>query len=262
MGLQLKEIQRQLLLTDKKRIMSNIKNYLFTLFAFSSLLLTLSSCLKKDPESRITQVLLVPLSPNATPCDFSINSTIYATTVGYSTTTGTIRYTFPYYTIEPKAASNIAYNVTGTPAKFASVIKDLEEDKVYSTFLIDSIGKAKAVIVTDDLTDPAPGKVKLRFFHFSPNTVPLDVVIMGTTGNLFTGRTFNDQAITADKERFIEIDAGTYTFLFNNASTGATVYTTSAQSLLPDRIYTLAVRGFTGGTGTQAIGAWVYPNKP
>ena len=83
-----------------------------------------------------------------------------------------------------------------------------------------------------------------------------------STGNLFTGRTFNDQAVAADKEKFIEIDAGTYTFLFNNASTGATVYTTSAQSLLPDRIYTLAVRGFTGGTGTQAIGAWVYPNKP
>jgi hypothetical protein len=85
---------------------------------------------------------------------------------------------------------------------------------------------------------------------------------MGATGKLFTGRTFNDQAITVDKEKFIEIDAGTYTFIFNNASTGAIIYTTSAQSLLPDRIYTLAVRGFTGGTGTQAIGAWVYPNKP
>jgi hypothetical protein len=45
-------------------------------------------------------------------------------------------------------------------------------------------------------------------------------------------------------------------------TTGATVYTTSAQVLLTDRIYTLAVRGFTGGAGTQAIGAWVYPNLP
>lgn len=242
--------------------MSIIKKYSFTIFCIGSLLFSVISCVKKDPESSIAQVLLVPLSPNATACDFSINGTLYATTVGYSTTTGTLRYTFPYYTIEPKAGSTIAYNVTGTTNKFASVSKDLEEDKVYSTFLIDSVSKAKAVIVTDDLTDPTPGKIKIRFFHFSPNTVPVDVIIQGATSKLFTNRSYNDQVVTTTNENFIEIDPGTYTFLFNNASTGATVYTTSAQLLFPDRIYTIAVRGFTGGTGTQAIGAWVYPNKP
>lgn len=243
--------------------MKNIKTNLFTLLAICSLLFTIfTGCVKKDPESKITQVLLVPLSPNATAVDFSINGTLYATTVGYSTTTGTVRYTFPYYTVEPKAGSVVSYNATGRTTSFASVTKDLDEDKVYSTFLIDSIGKAKAVIVTDDLNDPTPTKIKIRFFHFSPNTVPLDVVIQGATGKLFTNRSFNDQATSTDLEKFIEIDPGTYTFLFNNATTGATVYTTTAQVLLPDRIYTLAARGFTGGTGTQAIGAWVYPNKP
>jgi hypothetical protein len=88
------------------------------------------------------------------------------------------------------------------------------------------------------------------------------VVIQGATSKLFTARSYNDQVANTAYESFIEIDAGTYTFLFNNSGTGANVYTTSAQTLLPDRIYTLAVRGFTGGTGTQAIGAWVYPNKP
>jgi len=242
--------------------MKNKQNYLVTLIAIGVLLFTLTGCIKKDPESRIAQVLLVPLSPNATACDFSINGTLYATTVGYSTTAGTIRYTLPYYTIEPKAGSTIAYNVTGFNNAFASLTADLQEDYVYSTFLIDSVSKAKAVIVTDDLTDPTPGKVKIRFFHFSPNTVPLDIVIQGTTNKLFAGRSFNDQVTTNAHEKFIEIDAGTYTFVFTNAATGATVYTTSAQSLLPDRIYTLAARGFTGGAGAQAIGAWVYPNKP
>ena len=218
--------------------MKYIKTNLFTLLVISSLLIaTIPGCLKKDPESKITQVLLVPLSPNATACDFSINGTLFATTVNYSTTTGTIRYTFPYYTVEPKPGSIISYNATGSITnKFSSVTADLLEDKVYSTFLIDSIGKAKAVIVTDDLSDPTPAKVKIRFFHFSPNTVPLDIVIQGATGKLFTNRSFNDQVTSTDIEKFIEIDPGTYTFLFNNATTGATVYTTSAQSLLPDRI--------------------------
>ena len=242
--------------------MSNKKNYFFTLAAIGSLLLTIFGCLKKDPESKITQVLFVPLSPNATAVDFSINSTLYATTVNYSTTTGTVRYSFPYYTLEPRAGSVIAYNSSGSNIAFASVTRDLEENKVYSTFLIDSVLKAKAVIVMDDLSDPTPGKVKIRFFHFSPNTVPLDVVNSATSVKMFANRSFNDQVTTTSHENFMEIDAGTYTFIYKNVTTGATIYTTSAQVLLPDRIYTLAVRGFTGGTGTQAIGGWVYPNKP
>ncbi|MBC7888611.1 MAG: DUF4397 domain-containing protein [Ferruginibacter sp.] len=242
--------------------MYNKKNYFFSLAVICSLLFTINSCVKKDPESKITQVLFVPLSPNAIACDFSIDGTLYATTVNYSTTAGTIRYTFPYYTIETKAGSVIAYNATGTNNKFASVTKDLQEDKVYSTFLIDSVSKAKAVIVNDDLTEPTPGKVKIRFFHFSPNTPAVDVVISATSAKLFTNRAFNDQVANTAYENFIEVEPGNYTFLFNNVTTGLTAYTTSVQSLLPDRIYTLAARGFTGGAGAQALGAWVYPNKP
>jgi Domain of unknown function (DUF4397) len=239
----------------------NKKKYLFPLLIIGTLPL-INSCVKKDPESKIAQLLLVPLSPNATPCDFSINGTLYATTIGYSTTAGTIRYTLPYYTIEPKAGSTIAYNVTGSPTPFATVTKDLQEDNVYSTFLIDSVSKAKAIIVTDDLSDPAPGKVKIRFFHFSPNAPAVDVVIQGTTNKLFANRSFNDQVANTVNEKFIEIDPGNYTFLFNIAATGITAYTTSSQTLLPDRIYTIAARGFVGGAGSQALGGWVYPNKP
>jgi len=247
--------------------MSQLKKYLYTFFAFSGLFLTFDSCIKKDPESKIAQVLLVHLSPNAAAADFSVNGTLYAAAIPYttqtaSTFTSTIRYTLPYYTVEPKTGSTIAYNLTGTPTALASGTKDLQDEKVYSTFLIDSANKLKVAIVNDDLSDPTSGKVKIRFFHFSANTVPLDVSISGGTGKLFTNRSFNDQVTSTEYEKFIEINPGVYTFLFTNNSTGATVYTTSSQTLLPDRIYTIAARGFTGGTGTLAIGAWVYPNKP
>lgn len=249
--------------------MINKRTSLLTIFFCSCILLTINSCVKKDPESSIAQVLLVPLSPNTVPattrtfisCDFSINGTLYATQVGYNTTAGTVRYTLPYYTVEPKAGSIIAYNVSGLNNKYGSVTKDLEEDKVYSSFLIDTIGSTKTVIVNDNLDDPTPGKVKIRFFHFSPNAPALDVVIQGTTTKLFANRAYNDQAANAAYESFIEINPGTYTFLFANATTGATEYTTSAQILLPDRIYTMAARGVKGNV-TSPLGAWVYPNKP
>ena len=241
--------------------MRNKRNNLFILVVISTLF-SISGCVKKDAPSQITQVLLVPLSPNAPAIDFVINGVTLATTIGYSSTVGTTRYSLPYYTIPPKAGSVVAYNLTGTKTALSSGTKDLEEDKVYSTFLIDSFSKAKTVMVNDDLTDPTPGKVKIRFFHFSPNTPALDVVNMGATAKIFAARSFNDQAATPTKENFIEIDPGNYTFLFNDAATGATLYTTTLQSLLPDRIYTLAARGFTGGAANQALGAWVYPNKP
>ncbi len=238
-------------------------NKVFSKFLFFiTISIVFIGCVKKDSVGTIAQVLLVPLSPNATAVDFSINGNIVATAVGYSTTVGTVRYTLPYYTIEPKAGSIIAYNNNGFPTAKASVTKDLLDDNVYSTFLIDSANKIKAVIVSDNLAEPTVGKVKIRFFHFSPNTVPLDVEIQGATNKLFTARSFNDQASNTSFENFIEIDPGAYTFLFKNASTGAILYTTTSQTLLTERIYTIAARGFTGGIGSQALGAWVYPNKP
>jgi hypothetical protein len=224
--------------------------------------LFITSCVKKEPLSTLTQVLFVPLSPNSTSVNFFLAGENKATQVGYSTTTGTIRYTFPYYSIPATKGAIIAYNNPVNNATIVSVTKDLDDEKIYSTFLIDSIGKAKMAVVNDDLSEPTPGNVKVRFFNFSPNLPTLNVGLVSNTTNMWSNRSFNDQAVTTTLEKFIEIPAGNYTFEFRNAATGAVIYTTSAQSFLPERIYTIAARGFMGGTGTQAIGALVYPNKP
>jgi hypothetical protein len=238
------------------------KNKLNTILIAFGVLATFAGCVKKDPIRPSAQVLFVPLSPNSTAVDFSLNGSLVGTTFNYSATVGTVRYTIPYFIFEPKASNTFAYNFTGGSIVAGSVTQAVNDEEAYSTFLIDSIGKAKVAIVKDDLAETTPGKVKIRFFHFSPNTVPMDVTIQGATSKLFVNRSFNDQATTASYQNFIEIDPGTYTFVFSNATTGAMLYTTSAQVLLTDRIYTLAARGFTGGAGNQALGAWVYPNKP
>jgi hypothetical protein len=239
------------------------QKYKLTIFSFAlASIFSFSGCVKKDPMRSSAQVLFVPLSPNSTAVDFSLNGNIVATTVNYSTSAGTIRYTLPYFIFEPKATNTFAYNFTGGNIVAGSVSQAVNDEEAYSTFLIDSIGKAKVAIVKDDLTEATPGKVKIRFFHFSPNTVPMDVTIQGATNKLFVNRSFNDQAVTTSHQNFIEIDPGTYTFIFTNATTNAVLYTTSAQLLFTDRIYTLAARGFTGGTGNLALGALVYPNKP
>ncbi len=222
-----------------------------------------NSCVKKDELQRITQVLLVPLSPNAGAVNFSVNGDVKATQVNYSSSTGTIRYTLPYFTLEPKTGSTISYNVQTTNATYASVSADLLDDKVYSTFLIDSSNKPKAVIVNDDLSDPTVGNIKIRFFNFSPNDSSVNVFQVGGTGTpLWSNRTFETQTTATAKEGFIELPAGTYTFEVRNTISNILKTTIASQVYLPERIYTIATRGFVGGTGNQAISGWVYPNKP
>lgn len=236
------------------------KKITLILILASTLITGFISCIKKDPISRITQVLMVPLSPDALAVDFKINNTLFATTVGYSTTTGTVTYTLPYYTVAP-GTTNVYYNLTGTPNAYASKESETLEDNAYSTFLIDSVKRAKLAWVVDDLEEPTPGKVKIRFFHFSANAPAVDVVAVATGAKWFANRTFNDQEGKPELQSFIEVDPGTYTFAFRLANTSTAAYTTSSITLLPDRIYTLAARGVVGGAGSKALGAWLYPNR-
>lgn len=234
----------------------------FLLFIVTGLLIFSASCIKKDPLARITQVLMVPLSPDANAVDFKINETILATSVAYSSTTGTATYTLPYYTITPGSTTSVAYTITGSSSAYASGSFETLEDNAYSTFLIDSANKTKVAIVNDDLELPSPGKVKVRFLHFAPNAPAIDVAVGATGALLWRNRTFNDQAVTKSNEEFIEVDPGVYTFKFLNTGTSTVAYTTTTINMLSDRIYTIAARGFVGGATNKALGAWVYPNRP
>ncbi|MBC7850127.1 MAG: DUF4397 domain-containing protein [Chitinophagaceae bacterium] len=225
-----------------------------------ALVLATGSCIKKDPLARISQVLLVPLSPDAGAVDFSINDQLVATTVNYPSAAGTATYSLPYYTITPGNTS-VKYNITGSPVTYAEITSSIEDDNAYSTFLIDSISRIKAVIVKDNVTAPPEGKVKLRFFHFSPNAPAMDVTRGATGPALFTNRAFNDQGNAAFQE-FIVVDPGLTTFVFKTTGTSTVLYTTASLNLLPDRVYTLAARGVVGGAGAKALGALWYANRP
>lgn len=234
---------------------------MFNKVSLSILVLSLTictsvSCIKKDPLMRISQVLFAPLSPDAPAVDFSLNNQIVATTVNYSATVGTATFNFPYFTTMP-GSNSIKFNLTGsTSTSIASGSIEMAEDKAYSSFLIDSFKRAKIVFVNDNLDEPTPGKVKIRFFHFSANAPAVDVTLGATGPILFANRSFNDQEGNEAKQSFIEIDPGTYTFVFKLTGTNTAAYTTSALNLLPDRIYTLAARGFVGGATNRALGAW------
>jgi hypothetical protein len=236
-------------------------SYSKSIFAIAFLtIITSVSCVKKDPLAQISQVLMVPLSPDAAAVDFIINDLVQATTVNYSSTVGTAIYSFPYYTITP-GNTKVTYNVSGTATTYATVTGPVDPETAYSTFLIDSVKRAKLVITKDDVSEPPEGKVKLRFLHFSHNAPAMDVSKSGGA-TLFTNRSFNDQVNNTAFQQFIVVDPGSYQFIFKTSGTTTTLYTTSTINLLPDRIYTLAARGIMGVTGNKGLGAWWYANRP
>ena len=241
-----------------------MKSIQYLLFCF--LILSVISCdkIKKDPISYVAQVSFAPLSANAPNVDFYLNNAFQARTVAYSATVGTANYAIPYFVSEIGNVS-VKYTPTGVSTPYVTRSITLEDNKAYSTFLIDSIAKAKLAIVEDDLSNPTSGNAKFRFFHFSGNTIPVDVFFYppGVTNPspIYLNRAFNDQETLKDFQLFRETPPGNYIFEVRAAGTTTVLTTFATLSFLPDRIYTLALRGFTGGTGNRAVSGWWYTNK-
>jgi hypothetical protein len=140
----------------------------------------------------------------------------------------------------------------------------------YTVFLLDSTTRSagqRVVQVTDVLTAPAAGKVRVRFLHFSPNAP--EVIVVNNTGapvtppTLFSARRYNELtrrvgSTTLNFGNFTEIDAGTYDLdvrLTDVANTS--VLPLNGVTFTAGKIYTVYARGFVGGAAGQELGATI-----
>ena len=137
---------------------------------------------------------------------------------------------------------------------------DLQADKAYSVFAIDSVSKIKAAVVSDNLATPASGKAHVRFFHFSPNAPAVDIAVANGPV-VFSNRSFNDQATNASLADFTPLDAGTYNLQVRLTGTNTTVLSLPGVTLTAGKIYTVFAKGFVGGTEARALGAQVITNN-
>ena len=69
---------------------------------------------------------------------------------------------------------DIALKVAGTSTTVLSASLPLSGNINDSVFVIDSVSKLGALVLTDDLTSPAMGKAHVRFVHLSPNAPAVD----------------------------------------------------------------------------------------
>lgn len=230
-----------------------MKKNLVNVVSVMALLFVFTACNKDDDKDmQKSQVMVVHASPNAPNVDVRINNTIALTNVPYPNNSS--------YSTVNSGSTNIKVSPTGTTTYVIDATVNLEANKNYSVFAIDSVSKLKAAVVSDDLTAPASGKAHVRFFHFSANAPAVDIAVTGGAV-LFSNRTFNDQSTNASKASFTPLNAGTYNLEVRAAGTNTVVLSLPNISLAAGKIYTVFAKGFLGGTGAQALGAQIIANN-
>ena len=137
-----------------------MKHLIVKLMSLAVVTLLVTSCDKDDDDdSSKSKVMVVHASPNAPNVDVRINNSVALTNVAYPTNSN--------YTELNSGSNNIKVSPATTTTYVIDATVNLEANKNYSVFAIDSVSKIKAAVVSDDLAAPAAGKAHVRFFHFT-----------------------------------------------------------------------------------------------
>ena len=130
----------------------------------------------------------------------------------------------------------------------------MEDNGIYSAFLIDRAENMDLLVVKDDLSTASTEKAFVRFINLSPDAPSLDLSVAEGEA-LISGKTYKSAS------SFQTIDPNTYTFNIKDQSTGLTIATVANQELTAGRYYTIISKGMvTAGDTDQPFGAQLIIN--
>jgi len=194
------------------------------------------------------EVMVVHASPDAPSVDLLINDVkVNTTPLTFPNNTG--------YLELPAGTQNVKVNAAGTSTTVINANLDLEADKDYSVFAINTLDNIEPLVLEDDLTDPANGMAHVRFVHLSPDAPAVDVAVQGGAV-LFSNRAFKSAT------DFTPVTAGTYTLEVRPAGTTTAVLTIPNVELRSGDIYTVFASGFLSPPegNTNTLGAQIILN--
>jgi hypothetical protein len=238
------------------------RNFLFPAAALiAAFALFFVSCKKNDSgDSQPSQasVLLVNASPgDSATYDFYFNDVkLNSQPISYTSSSGYLPITAKSYTIKVAAANTINPVASGS-FNFGS-------NRSYSVFTYDTLqsGKVKVFATEDDISAPAPGKAKVRFFHLSPVNIPLDILVNDSV--MFANRSYADNVADNSKSAFRSVSAGTYTIKIKLSGSPETIpplITLNGINFADGKVYTVITKGKLNGKGVNELGAQVIMNK-
>lgn len=212
----------------------------FTLFlCFTLLLGSFTSCkddedVKPTPEpDSVAYVSLYNMSPDAPPLGIRVdNNRINFNPFDYTDHTGYLR----FFTgdrellFTPFNASNTLLQTTIS----------LEEDMLYSVFVTGTADDLQALVTEDDIPEAEVDNAVVRLVHLSPDAPAVDLSTTTADGDdpLFSDVSYREAS------EFIEIPAGSTSFDITAAGGDEVIASVSSINFLPERVYTLVIRGY------------------
>lgn len=182
------------------------------------------------PMSEKANVRVIHSSVDAPAVDVWVDGSVAITALNYRETSG--------YVQLDAGQHNVKVTPTGasTPVVIDATVT-LEANKDYSVVALGKLANITALITEDNRT-PNSSKAKVRFLHASPDAPAVDIKIGSGTGPaVFANRAFN--TIT----QYIEVDAGSYSFVVTAANDTSEVAVFNPIDLANGMVYTVVATG-------------------
>ncbi len=192
---------------------------------------SLSSCLDEMPPlPPVAYISIYQGSPDAPALDIYANSNkVNNDPVNFSEA---LAYS-PFYVGE-RSFKISSYNAATTLLEKEFT---LEEDVVYSMFLMDEVADMDAILLEDDWEDQIAGEAQIRFVHLSPDAGEVIVEITESETLLAEDIAFGENT------DFDSFEEGTFDIAVKNPATGDTLVLAENIELKEKRVYTLVLRG-------------------
>ncbi|MCB9089779.1 MAG: DUF4397 domain-containing protein [Calditrichae bacterium] len=237
--------------------MKRFKFFSVVMVAMAAIMLTAcdsdSNPVNNNEPDGNAKVRVIHTSYDAPAVDIWVDGSVAIANLAYGETSG--------YAEVPAGTRNIQVSPTGATSPIViDVDLTLEQDKEYTVYAVNELANIGA-IVSEDARSANSSKAKVRLVHTAPDAPAVDVKLNSGSGPaVFTNVPFEQFT------DYIEVDAGTYTFVVTPTGsdtevvvfdpitvTNGSVYTVVAHGTLTDTNYPFAVRVFVDNNAGDAF---------
>ena len=215
-------------------------------FSIVAVVVAFAACKKNNPApSNNANVMFVNGCAGTSNINVTANSAAIATNLAFSANSG-------YQNISA-GSDNISFVLTSTGTPLVTATSTFTVNQHYSYFLGGLVNTSPSLLLTDDLTAPGSGSVKIRLVNLSHDALSI-------TGN--AGATaFATGIASISGSSFTSIPAGTYVIKVGDPSNISSVVSVPSQNYSAGKIYTVIYTGTSTGTLTSALAVTVIANN-
>jgi hypothetical protein len=213
----------------------------------AALVLATAACSddNNSPSSN-AQVRVVHGSPDAPAVEVLVDNASVLDSVAYLDASG-------YLTV-PSGTRNVKVNVYGTTTTVINANVAVAKDAAYTVIATNVVASIEPLVLTDDLTPPAAGNIKLRLVHGAPSVDLVDIYITAPGADI-SGLSPNLSDVDFKQNSgYLEVPAGSYQVRITPAGSKTVVIDTGALALAAGQIRTgIAVEAAGGGAPFTAL---------